>query len=64
VFSTSFGHRLQFDRRGNFWFSVKNSKSQNNKFQATSTKIQNVKPVWVIGYLPREKIKKTKNETE
>jgi hypothetical protein len=24
--------------------------SQNNKFQATSTKIQNDKAVWVIGY--------------
>ena len=27
-------------------------------------KIQNVKPVWVIGYLPCGIIKKTKNETE
>jgi len=24
--------------------------SQNNKFQATSTKIQNHKPVWIFGY--------------
>jgi hypothetical protein len=41
----------QFDRRGNFLVSVKNSKSQitNNK-QITMTKIQNDKPVWIIGY--------------
>jgi len=41
----------QFDRRGNDEFSVKNSKSQitNNK-QITKIKIQNDKPVWVIGY--------------
>jgi hypothetical protein len=40
----------QIDLRGNFYVSVKNSKSQitNNK-QITMTKIQNVKPVWVIG---------------
>jgi len=43
--------RIQFDRRGNVEVSVKNSKSQiiNNK-QITMTKIQNDKPVWVIGY--------------
>jgi hypothetical protein len=41
----------QFDRRGNDDVSVKNSKSQivNNK-QIKMTKIQNDKPVWVIGY--------------
>jgi len=43
-FSTASGRRLQFDRRGNVYVSVKNSKSQipNNK-QITMTKIQNYK---------------------
>jgi hypothetical protein len=46
---------IQFDRRGNVYVSVINTKSQitNNK-QITMTKIQNVKPVWVIGYCTLE----------
>jgi hypothetical protein len=51
-FSPAAGRRgTWFDRRGNDEVSFKNSKSQitNNK-KITMTKIQNHKPVWVIGY--------------
>jgi hypothetical protein len=47
-FSPAAGRRFQFDRIGNLYIAVKNSKSQITKNkQITMTNIQNNKPVYV-----------------